>query len=130
MYHLFLFFSDHPRLSITISFFVYVDMIFIEEIWLSPPNLLFYGLRALCNSLNEYSSLKSGWILAKFCSNVFIEEVKVHKCQKNEANIRPASGPNELNHLKIYYTLKQYHALLGSRGRQHSLYLARPRNQR
>ena len=55
MYHLFLFFSDHPRLSIFISFFVYVDTIFIEEIWLPPLNLLFYGLRALCDSLNEYA---------------------------------------------------------------------------
>lgn len=28
-------------------------------------------------------------------------------CPKNETNIQPASGPNELNHLKIYYTLGQ-----------------------
>lgn len=49
-------------------------------------------------------------------------------CQKNEANIQPASEPNELNHLKIYYTLGQYHALYDSQRRPHSLYLARPRN--
>lgn len=49
-------------------------------------------------------------------------------CQKNEANIQPASEPNELDHLKIYYTLGQYHALYDSQRRRHSLYLARPRN--